>query len=132
MPADPQPACLRTILHCSRCNDQPRTTVSVPNGYVPVTAEVESIPEVAVGRPTYPPTNSFKVEGLDEEFQVNDGRFEIRIPFAVNVPPRSRCPNAWRDSSSRRWARGRRATAACCSPLAAKRSWPMVQAPRCG
>jgi hypothetical protein len=28
------------------------------------------------------------VEGLDEEFQVNDGRFEIRIPFAVNVPPR--------------------------------------------
>ena len=42
---------------------------------------------MAVGRPTYPPTNSFKVEGLDEEFQVNDGRFEIRIPFAVNVPP---------------------------------------------
>src|ERR1700730_725126 len=103
MPADPQPACLRTILHCSRCNDQPRTTVSVPNGYVPVTAEVESIPEVAVGRPTYPPTNSFKVEGLDEEFQVNDGRFEIRIPFAVYLLHRRRGTTSSRTPPSGRW-----------------------------
>jgi DsbC/DsbD-like thiol-disulfide interchange protein len=27
------------------------------------------------------------VEGLEEEFQVNEGRFEIRVPLAVNVPP---------------------------------------------
>src|ERR1700730_16560733 len=130
MPADPQPACLRTILHCSRCNDQPRTTVSVPNGYVPVTAEVESIPEVAVGRPTYPPTNSFKVEGLDEEFQVNDGRFEIRIPFcreraplAAGVPTPGGTPPR---GDGRGGEQRRRRAAPLSQP---KRSWPMAQAP---
>jgi DsbC/DsbD-like thiol-disulfide interchange protein len=60
----------------------------IPEGYTPVTVEVDSIPEVAVGPAEYPPTHPFKVEGLDEEFQVNEGRFEIRVPCAVKVPPR--------------------------------------------
>ncbi len=59
----------------------------IPDGYTPVTVKVETIPEVAVGPPEYPPTRPFRVEGIDEEFQVNEGRFEIRVPFAVNVPP---------------------------------------------
>ena len=59
----------------------------IPDGYTPVTVEVESIPEVTFGTPEYPPSHPFRVEGLDEEFQVNEGRFEIRVPFAVNVPP---------------------------------------------
>jgi hypothetical protein len=60
----------------------------IPDGYTPVTVEVESIPEVAIGRSEYPPTRPFKVEGLDEDFQVNEARFEILVPFAVNVPPK--------------------------------------------
>lgn len=60
---------------------------SIPDGYTPVTVEVDSIPEVAVGPPQCPPSHSFRVEGLDEEFQVNEGRFEIVVPFAVNVAP---------------------------------------------
>ena len=59
----------------------------IPDGYTPVTVDVESVPEVAVGPPEYPPTHSFKVEGLDDEFEVSEGRFEIVVPFAVNVPP---------------------------------------------
>jgi len=58
-----------------------------PDGYTALTVEVGSIPEVAVGPPEYPATHSFKVEGLDDEFQVNEGRFEIVVPFAINVPP---------------------------------------------
>ena len=60
----------------------------IEDGYTPVTVEVASIPEVAVGPHEYPPTRPFKVEGLDDEFQVSEGRFEIRVPFAVNVPPK--------------------------------------------
>ena len=59
----------------------------IPGGYTPVTIEVESIPEAVVGPPKYPPTHFFKLEGLDEEFQVHQGRFEIVVPLAVNVPP---------------------------------------------
>src|SRR5207253_7993849 len=59
----------------------------VPDGYTPVTVDVEAIPEVKVQPAEYPPAQPFKVEGLDEAFHVNEGRFEARIPFAVNVPP---------------------------------------------
>lgn len=59
----------------------------IPDGYIPVTVEVETIPEVAVGPSEYPPTRPFRVVGLTEEFEVHDGRFEVLVPFAVNVPP---------------------------------------------
>jgi len=60
----------------------------IPDSYTPVTVEVDSIPEVAVGPAEYPASQPFRVEGLDEEFQVNEGRFEILVPIEVNVPPR--------------------------------------------
>lgn len=59
----------------------------IPAGYTAATVEVETIPEVAIGPPAYPSTHQFRVEGLDEEFHVNEGRFEVLVPFAVNVPP---------------------------------------------
>jgi DsbC/DsbD-like thiol-disulfide interchange protein len=59
----------------------------IPDGYTPVTIEVETIPEVVVGPPEYPPTRPFRVEGLNEDFEVHEGRFEVLVPFAVNVPP---------------------------------------------
>ena len=60
----------------------------IADGYTPLTVEVATIPEVAVDAPEYPPSRPLHVEGLDQDFQVNEGRFEIRVPFAVNVPPR--------------------------------------------
>lgn len=59
----------------------------IPTGYTAATVEVETIPEVAIGPPAYPSTNHFRIEGVDEEFHVNEGRFEVLVPFAVNVPP---------------------------------------------
>ena len=59
----------------------------IPDGYTPVTVEIATVPEVSVGAPEYPPSRAFRVEGLDEQFQVYDGRFDIQVPFAVNVPP---------------------------------------------
>jgi hypothetical protein len=59
----------------------------VPDGYTAVTVDVESIPEVAVKVAERPPTRPMRVEDLDEQFHVHEGRFELRVPFAVNVPP---------------------------------------------
>jgi peroxiredoxin len=60
----------------------------IPNGYTPVTIEVASSPEVTFGPAEYPSTHPFKVDGLDEHFEVNEGNFDILVPFAVNVPTR--------------------------------------------
>jgi DsbC/DsbD-like thiol-disulfide interchange protein len=59
----------------------------IPDGYTPVTVDVDAIPEVKAKPAEYPPPQPFTVEGLDEAFCVHEGRFEVRIPFAVNVPP---------------------------------------------
>jgi hypothetical protein len=58
----------------------------VPGGYTPVTIDVETIAEVTVKPAQYPPARPFRVEGLDEQLCVHDGRFMVRVPFAVNVP----------------------------------------------
>lgn len=60
----------------------------IPDGYVPVTVDVKSIPEVSIASAEYPEPRQFRVEGLDEDFNVNEGRFEVRVPFAVNLPPK--------------------------------------------
>ena len=59
----------------------------IPDGYTPVTVDLKATPEVKVQPAEYPPVRAFKVQGLGEAFYVNEGRFEVRIPFAVNVPP---------------------------------------------
>ena len=59
----------------------------IPEGYVPLEVSVEAAPEVRVGQPAYPPARPFRVEGLDENFHVLEGRFEVAIPYAVDVPP---------------------------------------------
>jgi Disulphide bond corrector protein DsbC/AhpC/TSA family len=58
----------------------------VPYGYTAVAVDIEAIPEVAVKPVEPPPTRPLRIESLDEDFQVHEGRFEIRVPFAVNVP----------------------------------------------
>ncbi|GAC1641806.1 MAG: hypothetical protein NVS9B11_09690 [Candidatus Dormibacteraceae bacterium] len=58
----------------------------IPDGYIPVTVDLEAPPEVEVHPAQYPPTRPFKVEGLDDQFSVYQGSFEVVVPFAVNVP----------------------------------------------
>jgi hypothetical protein len=58
----------------------------VPGGYTAVAVDIKTITEVSVKSVERPPTRPFRVKGLDEEFQVHEGRFELRVPFAVNVP----------------------------------------------
>lgn len=58
----------------------------IPDGYIPLTVDIEASPEVELHPAQYPPTRPFRVEGLDDEFHVHDVRFEVVVPFAVNVP----------------------------------------------
>ena len=58
----------------------------IPAGYQPLTLQVESIPQVVVHPSQYPPARPFKVQGLDDQFHVYEGRFEVVVPFAVRVP----------------------------------------------
>jgi alkyl hydroperoxide reductase subunit AhpC len=57
-----------------------------PHGYTAVAVDIEAIPEVAVKPVELPPTRPLRIESLEEDFQVHEGRFELRVPFAVNVP----------------------------------------------
>lgn len=57
----------------------------IPMGYVAVDVELRGIPELAVHAAEYPPVRPFRIEGLDEDFNVYDGHFEIVVPFAVKV-----------------------------------------------
>lgn len=59
----------------------------IPDGYTPVTVDIASIPEVTSDPPAYPAATPFRVRGLDEQFMVMDGGFEVSVPFAVNVAP---------------------------------------------
>lgn len=59
----------------------------LPAGYAPLEVAPASIDEVRFGAPGYPPTKPFRVQGLDEDFNVYAGRFEVGLPFAVEVGP---------------------------------------------
>jgi DsbC/DsbD-like thiol-disulfide interchange protein len=57
----------------------------IPDGYTPLMVEINEEEGLAAGEPEYPPVRPFQVEGLDEEFNVYEGRLHLLIPFAVNV-----------------------------------------------
>lgn len=59
----------------------------IPSGYMPITIAVDAVPDVTVGPAESPPARPFRVEGLDEEFHVHEGRFDVHVPIAVKVPP---------------------------------------------
>jgi hypothetical protein len=58
----------------------------VPEGYTAVAVDIDAIAEVAVKRVQLPPTRPLRIESLDEDFQVHEGRFQLQVPFAVNAP----------------------------------------------
>ena len=56
-----------------------------PKGYTPISVELDAEEGLVVGEPEYPRVQPFYVEGLDEEFNVSEGRLRVMIPFAFNV-----------------------------------------------
>lgn len=57
----------------------------IPKGFTPLLVGLEAQDGLASGEPEYPPVRPFRVEGLDEEFNVSDGRMHVLLPFAFNV-----------------------------------------------
>jgi len=57
----------------------------IPDGYVPLTVDIESVPELEVRSAEYPAARPFRIEGLDDAFHVYDGHLEVLVPFAVKV-----------------------------------------------
>lgn len=57
----------------------------VPEGFVATEVEVSAPEGLAVDPPRYPPAHPFRVEGIDHEFAVMDGRVEITVPLTLTA-----------------------------------------------
>ena len=57
----------------------------IPKGYTPLAVDVTPEEGLSAGAPEYPPVRPFRVEGLDDEFNVYEGTLHLLIPFAFNV-----------------------------------------------
>ncbi len=63
---------------------------TVPSGYTGLSLGVASEPQgVQAGPVAWPPTRSFRVVGLDEDFAVYDGTIRIAAPLEFRVPRNS-------------------------------------------
>ena len=52
----------------------------IPAGYVPLEIEIDPPERVTIGTPHWPTPEPFRVEGLDEQFQVFSGEIRISMP----------------------------------------------------
>jgi hypothetical protein len=59
----------------------------IPEGYVPLSVSVAPIEGLEVGEPVLPTPHPFRVEGLEEQFFVHDGKVSVAVPavFTKNV-----------------------------------------------
>ena len=57
----------------------------ISKGYAPLLVEIDPEEGLVVGEPEYPQVRPFRVDGLDEEFNVYEGRLQVLLPFAFNV-----------------------------------------------
>lgn len=57
----------------------------IPEGYVATEITVVAPEGIVVGDALYPPSEPFRVEGIDEEFQVMEGDVRIRIPVEMRL-----------------------------------------------
>lgn len=55
----------------------------IPEGYVPLTVELEPFDGLIVEEAHYPTPRSLRVEGLDESFVGYEGRVSVTLPFAI-------------------------------------------------
>lgn len=58
---------------------------SVPDGYVATEVTVTGSEGLRVGRPEFPATKPFHIKGLQDEFQVLDGKVVIRAPLVSAI-----------------------------------------------
>lgn len=59
----------------------------VPEGFTPLSVEVEPQPNLVVGPVDMPDPRPLRIEGLDEEFFVYDGVVRARLPLRVEQTP---------------------------------------------
>ena len=57
----------------------------IPDGYVPLSVEVEPIDGLVVGTLDAPEPRPFSVAGLDEQFQVYDGKVRLVLPLTFGL-----------------------------------------------
>lgn len=59
----------------------------IPDGYVPLSVTLDPIEGLEVGEPVLPTPHPFRVEGLDEQFFVYEGKVTVAVPvvFTRNV-----------------------------------------------
>jgi DsbC/DsbD-like thiol-disulfide interchange protein len=58
---------------------------SVPDGYVATELTVTGTEGLRVGKPVFPATKPFRIKGLQEEFQVLDGKVVICAPLVIAI-----------------------------------------------
>ncbi|MPZ88721.1 MAG: redoxin domain-containing protein [Nitriliruptorales bacterium] len=56
----------------------------VPKGFTPLTLRLQGPKSLAAGDPPLPAGVSFRVEGLDQEFLVVDGKIRTAVPFRID------------------------------------------------
>lgn len=56
-----------------------------PDGYVPLSVEIDPIERVVVGAPDYPSGRSLTLPGLDERFSVAEGTARVSVPVTFMV-----------------------------------------------
>jgi len=57
----------------------------IPDGYVPLSVEIAPAENMVVGEPVWPETRPFRVEGLDEQFQVYEGTVALALPVTFTA-----------------------------------------------
>lgn len=61
----------------------------VPDGYVPVSVEIEPLDGLVVGEPEWPLPREFRLPGLDERFMVYEEALSLAIPLTFLLRPGS-------------------------------------------
>jgi hypothetical protein len=57
----------------------------IPDGYAPLSIEVEPAELLKVGDPTWPEAHPFRVEGLEDQFSVYEGQLKVSVPITFIV-----------------------------------------------
>ena len=55
----------------------------IPEGYVPLSVSMAPIEGLELGQPVLPPPHPFRVDGLDEQFFVHEGKISLAMPAVL-------------------------------------------------
>ena len=57
----------------------------IPDGYIKTSVVATGTEGLEFGKPQFPPTKPFKIEGIDDEFYTFDGQVEIVVPVVSTI-----------------------------------------------